>query len=279
MLKQKFIIATLIVFSVVFISCSELRKSGYTDKIPKRQKHAISGSEFAEKARILDAEQREKLILEEICSGNFPDFMRKPVTIKTTAIIDGKLIEAKYFVMSDYLMIGNDDDFIRVPMQPKTAQKIADEFGFFLSTPKICDDIYNNAKVKLEPHPLTVARDSFDTFVKHNKIIENQRLQRKGLIAGIKKDVVITGATLRNPKANRVVIYGWHNLDGKPVQPVYSGHVDWYVDYSHGIRLVHQTILINGKPVNYCDVLNDNNMNILLCNEDDCACVGYYVEQ
>ena len=28
------------------------------------------------------------------------------------------------------------------------------------------------------------------------------------------------------------------NQDGKPIQPLYTGHVNWYVDYSHGVRLV-----------------------------------------
>lgn len=32
-------------------------------------------------------------------------------------------------------------------------------------------------------------------------------------------------------KTNRVTIYGWHKLDGKPIQPLFTGHVDWYVDY------------------------------------------------
>jgi hypothetical protein len=252
-----------------------LQEIGYVNKIPERYKNAMSGSEFAEKAKKLNVEQREELIIQEICAGNFPDFMRKLVAIRTTAIIDGKRIKAKYFVMPDYLMIGSNDDFIRIPMQPKTAQKIADKFGFFLSTPKICNDIYNAAKVKLEPQPLTVARDSFETFVEHNKIIENQRQQRKGLIAGIKKDVVVTCAILRNAKDHRVAIYGWHKPDGKPVQPVYTGHVDWYVDYSHGIRLVYQTILIDGKPVNYCDILNDCKLNVLLSNDTDCCCFKY----
>jgi len=44
-----------------------------------------------------------------------------------------------------------------------------------------------------------------------------------------------------------VAIYGWHKLDGKPIQPLYTGHVDWYVDYSHGIRLVSRTIYIDNK--------------------------------
>jgi hypothetical protein len=262
----------------VFASCATSHKIGYVNKIPKRHKNAMSGNEFAEKAKKLNAEQREELIMHEICSGNFPDFMRKPVTVKTTAIVDGKRIKAKYLVMPDYLMIGSNDDFIRIPMQPETAQKIADKFGFFLSTPKICDDIYRAAKVKLEPQPLTVARDSFNTFVEHNKIIENQRQQRKGLIAGIKKDVVVTSAVLRNAKKHRVAIYGWHKLDGKAIQPVYTGHVNWYVDYSHGIRLVYQTILIDGKPVNYCDILNDCKLNVLISNDTDCCCFKYPAE-
>jgi hypothetical protein len=273
---KNFIIAVII--SVFMISCSTLHKVEYVNKIPERHKNAMSGSEFAEIAQKLDAEQREKLILREICSGNFPDFMRKLVVIRATAVVDGKHIKAEYFVMPDYLMIGSNDDFMRIPMQPKTAQKIADKFGFFLSTPKICDDIYSAAKVKPEPQPMTAARDSFHTFAEHNKIIERQRQQRKGLIAGIKKDVVVTKAILQNQKTNRVAIYGWHKPDGKPIQPVYTGHVDRYVDYSHGIRLVYRTILVDGKPMNYCDVLRSEKFSALLCNDADCCCFEYPVE-
>jgi hypothetical protein len=262
----------------LFVSCLTLQKVGYVNKIPKRQEHAISGSEFADKAKKLNAEQREELILQEICSGNFPDFMRKLVAINTNTIINGKRVKAKYFVMPDYLMIGSNDDFVRIPMQPKTAQKIANKFGFFLPTPKICDDIYNTAKVKLEPHPLTIARDSFNTFVEHNTIIENQRQKHKGLIAGIKKDVVITSAISRNPQPNRVAIYGWHKSDGKPIQPVYTGHVDWYVDYSHGIRLIYQTVLIDGEPIDYRDILSNSALSALLCNDIDCSYFEYPVE-
>ena len=263
------------VISLFFVACATTRNADYTSKIPKRQTSAISGSEFIAKAQTLDAEQREELILQEILKGNFPTFMRKLVAVQTSAMIDGKRVTAKYFVMPDYLMVGSDNDFVRVPMQPKTAQKIASKFGFFLSTPKICDDVYNAAKIKLEPRPLTVARDSFRTFAEHHKIIENQRKNRKGLIAGIKKDVVITSAISRNPKTNRVAIYGWHKLDGKPIQPVYTGHVDWYVDYSHGIRLVYQTIIVDGKPMNYKDVLNSKKLSLLLCNDEDCSYCEY----
>jgi hypothetical protein len=272
---QKVAVIFLTSIWIFSVSCVSTNKIKYSHQIPDRDKSAIGGSEFMLKAQNLSADQREELIFQEIISGNFPDFMKKLTEIKTFITIDGKRIEAKYFVMPDYLMIGNNNDFVRIPMQPKTAQKIADAFGFFLSTPKICDDLYKAAKVKLEPRPLTVARDSFPTFAEHNAIIENQRQGRKGLIAGIKKDVVITSALLRNPKANRVAIYGWHQLDGKPIQPVYTGHVDWYVDYSHGIRLVLQTVWVDGKPMNYRDVLSNDQLSAILCNETDCGYFAY----
>ena len=260
----------------MFVSCATLNKANYTSKIPQRQPIDMLGSEFIIKAKTLDVDQRDELILQEICAGNFPAFMRRLVTVQTTAIIDGKLVKAKYFVMPDYLMVGNDNDFVRVPMQPKTAQKIANKFGFFLSTPKICDDVYKVAKVKLEPAPLTIARDSFPTFVEHHEIIEQQRQNRTGLIAGIKKDVVITSAISRDHRSNRVALYGWHKLDGKAIQPVYTGHVDWYVDYSHGIRLVAQTVIVDGKSMNYKDILNDKKLSVLLCNDEkDCSFCEY----
>lgn len=63
---------------------------------------------------------------------------------------------------------------------------------------------------------------------------------------------------------------GW-----KPIQPLYTGHINWWVDYSHGIRLVHQTIYINGKPMNYIDVLKDKVLQKLLCDEDNCDFYRY----
>jgi hypothetical protein len=54
-----------------------------------------------------------------------------------------------------------------------------------------------------------------------------------------------------------VAIYGWHKPDGKPIQPLYTGHVDWYVDYSHGIRLVSRTVTLDGKERDLFDVLAD----------------------
>ena len=85
----------------------------------------------------------------------------------------------------------------------------------------------------------------------HHLIIEGQRKNKKGLIGGIKKDVVLSNKVQEHAKANRVAIYGWHTLDGKPIQPVYAGHVNWYVDYSHGIRLIAKKVKIDGRLKDY----------------------------
>src|SRR5690606_27714949 len=110
---------------------------------------------------------------EELLSGNFPDFMRQLVQIDLS---DG----VSYWVMPDYLMVGSDLDFLRLPMTPNTAQFIADSLGFFLSTAKIADDVYQAATVKLEPLPLIDDRELFATFILHHEMIEAQREGRNG---------------------------------------------------------------------------------------------------
>lgn len=87
--------------------------------------------------------------------------------------------------------------------------------------------------------------------------------------------MVISGKISRDPKPNRVAIYGWHKMDGKPIQPLYTGHVNWYVDYSHGIRLVYRKIRIDGRWMDYTEVLQHPVYKTLLCDEDNCDFFKY----
>ena len=187
----------------------------------------------------------------------------------------GKMITAAYFVAPDYLSIGTDDEWARINITPLAAQKIADSFNCFLPTRKMVDDVYRAAKIKLEPVPMYAFRDSTPTMWHHHLIIEGQRKGRKGLIAGIQKDVVISGKISRDPKPERVAIYGWHKLDGKPIQPLYTGHVFWWVDYSQGIRLVYRKIKVGKKWMDYTAVLNDPVLRKLLCDEEWCDFFRY----
>jgi hypothetical protein len=247
-----------------------------TLSLPPRPALAKTGSEFYRAVFDLDREQREELAKTELLHGNVPSFLRSFTAIETSiTTAAGKRIKAVYFVLPDYLAVGSETDFARIPLTPMAAQIIADSLHCFLPTRKIVDDVYRSAVVKLEPVPMYALRDSAVTMYQHNLIIEGQRKLRKGLIAGIKKDVVISGQIPRDPKPDRVAIYGWHKVDGTPIQPLYTGHVNWYVDYSHGIRLVYRTIYVDGKPMDYIDVLRSDELKGLLCDEADCDFYRY----
>jgi hypothetical protein len=236
----------------------------------------LPGSGFYKTVAAFKWKERDSLATQEILNGNIPSFLKKFVRINTSIVTpEGKKIKAHYFVMPDYLSIGKNNDWARIPLTPMAAQKIADSFHCFLSTKKIADDIYKVAKVKLEPVPMYAFRDSSPTMWQHHLIIEGQRNGRKGLIAGIKKDVVISGKITRDTKPDRVAIYGWHKPDGKAIQPLYTGHVNWYVDYSHGIRLVYRKIWVNGKKMDYTEVMKDTRLQKLLCDEELCDVYRY----
>jgi hypothetical protein len=239
--------------------------------------YSEGGTAFYQETASWKWKQRDSLAKAWILAGNYPSFLRKFVRINAsvTDSLTGKTITAHYFVSPDYLSLGTDDDWARIPLTPMAAQVIADSFYCFLPTRKIVNDIYEQAKVKLAPVPMYAFRDSSVTMWQHHLIIEGQRKGKKGLIAGIKKDLVLSGKTARDNRPDREAIYGWHKQDGKPIQPLYTGHINSWVDYSHGIRLVYRTIWVNGKPMDYTEVMKDPSLQKLLCDEEWCDALKY----
>lgn len=250
--------------------------SGCRTVTPLQVKHGMSGSSFYNATASFQWKQRDSSALQLLYDGSIPAFLNRFVAIHTSIKNEnGSTIKATYYVTPDYLSIGTNEDWARVPLTPQTAQLIANRYNCFLPTRKIVNDIYEQARVKLDPVPMFAFRDSTVTMWQHHLIIEGQRKGRKGLIAGIKKDVVISPKINTTGKNDRVAIYGWHKTNGQAIQPLYTGHVNWYVDYSHGIRLVYQTIWVNGKAMNYKDVLNNPFLKGLLCDEDQCDYFSY----
>ena len=236
--------------------------------IPPRTASAPTGSEFIASLASLSREEREAAILRELLAGNLPSFLRELRTVQVNDTL-------AYQVMPDYLAIGSDADFVRMPMTPYTAQAFCDALGFVLPSAKMVDDIWAAAAQHLDPRPLTQERESPRTFLQHHRIIEEQLAQtaRGSFVAGHKKDVVVTNKLLERP--NRVAIYGWHYPDGQPIQPVYAGHVDWYVDYSHGIRPVRRRMRVLGVERNYEDIMKDERLRHLLSNEGEITALRY----
>jgi hypothetical protein len=233
----------------------------------------------------LTLNEREEEIYKAIDSGNIPNFLRNTVTLNGEfADSAGITHVVTYEVMPDYLSIGNDTDFCRIPMNPYTAQNLASEFGASLITARISDHIYLKADIKLAPFnyvPVGNANELVTKFVEHNTQIEKQFREAGGLqgwlIAGIKKDVILSGRMAEQP--GKVVIYGWHKPDGKPIQPVYSGHVYWYVDYSHGIRFINNQVLIDGKICLFTEILQDPVLYKIFSDEDEPMRQVTYIKQ
>lgn len=253
-------------------SCQSVKKMSW----PERNS-LITGTDFYQQAAAMNWPARDSFAVKEILAGNVPDFLKKfePVTVSVIDSASGKKITATYYVLSDYLSIGNNNDWARINITPMAAQKIADSFHCFLPTRKMVDDIYKAATIKLEPTPMYAFRDSTPTMWQHHLIIEGQRNGRIGLIAGIKKDVVISGKISRDKRPDRVAIYGWHKLDGKPIQPLYTGHINWWVDYSQGVRLIYRKIKVKNKWMDYVDVMKDAVLQKLLCDEEFCDFYRY----
>jgi len=174
-------------------------------------------------------------------------------------------------VTPDYLALGSDRDYVRVPLGLRAATRIGEEFGMILPTPRMVDLIYRAAALRLAPQPMPPGPQMTSTayFIRHNATIEAQR-QSAGaapgtLISGQKKDVVLTSRLASNP--GRVAIYGWHRTSGQPIQPLSTVHGAGYADYSHGIRLVSRTAYINGKAVDLRNLMADPRYAGLLSKE------------
>lgn len=282
-------------FIQTMVSGTELEESGYsyygdraysdliqTDmlerpatQIPLRRSDAKTGSEFMQGVKDMTFQDRESAIQAALFTGNIPYFMRQLKIISMTANdANGAAHTVEYRVMPDYLSIGVDSNYCRVPMGPITAQRAADFFGFILPTPKLVDNIYANAEIRLAPvtYPWEEGlSESVGRFVEHNDAIEGQ-LQAAGasrgqLVGGTKKDVVLSNKIVDPSRDHHVVIYGWHKLDGAPIQPVYNGHINTYVDYSHGIRYLSNRVEVDGTAGSLRSLLQDPVKYKLFSNE------------
>ena len=244
--------------------------------IPARAPDAPTGSAFIASVATLPRDEREGAIRRALLDGNIPSHLRalRTIVVADTGA-DGAKHTIAYDVMPDYLAIGSDEDFVRMPMNPYTAQAFGDAFGFVLPTRKMVNDIWAAAAVHVDPRPVTQERESPLTFLQHHRIIEDQLrgVKRGTLVAGIKKDVVVTNRLTE--RENRVAIFGWHYASGQPIQPLYAGHVDWYVDYSHGIRPVHRTMRVDGVPRSFESILGDPALRGLLSDEGKVVVTRY----
>jgi hypothetical protein len=239
----------------------EMRSSERLLGLPERASNAMTGSEFIQKIKQTPQHLREKLIVQEVLSGNIPEFQRNLVPVERTiqsGPYRGK--KMRYWVLPDYLAIGSNQDFVRVPLNMHSIRILAHKLNLSIPTTVMVDDIYTQARLKLEPTTMPSGRamTTVQYFQTHNKLVQNQIEQKGGkpgmLVAGHKKDVVQSTRLLQKPQA--IAIYGWHRAHNKPIQPLSTVHGAEYADYSHGVRFVSNIVEVNGHAMDLRAVLS-----------------------
>lgn len=245
-------------------------------KIQSRKADALTGSEFVNliSDSTMSLNERENVIFNAIKKGNIPNFLRKLSKIEQELTLVDKKYKITYFTLPDYMAIGNNEDYFYVPMTPILAQKVANLLKCSLPTKEMVDLIYEYATIKLTPTPIppNKAMTTVPIFDAHNQMVQQQlapylaQHTNSELTAGNKKDIILS-TKIYTEKTPKVVIYGWHQLSGKAIQPVYHKHSNTWADYSHGVRLIQNKVFINGKKTTLKKVLADPKLHFLLSDE------------
>ena len=254
------------------VKCPEPQASG----LPKRVLDVPSGSEVMARLKKVRGSKRDAEVLDQVLSGNLPTFLRQLAPVNFTGTrANGDAVQVTICVTPEYLSVGSDRDFVRVPMGLATAARIATELGFLLPTPRMVDAIYGQARVRLAPRPMkpTSQMESTAYLLEHDRTLDAQRAQKgqglSELAAGQKKDIVLTNRLRSKP--GRVAIYGWHRPNGKPIQPLSTVHGAAYADYSHGVRLVSRVAFVDGIERDLAEIVQDRDLAHLVSSEGPIA--------
>jgi hypothetical protein len=200
---------------------------------------------------------------------------------------DGAGNTAVLQVQTDEMAIGTLEDHLRLPLTPSAAQSILNLRGWLLPTPWLVYQIWRAAPARLEPKGMSPNLGaSMAQYAAHSALID-QQLAALGaggpndgaFRAGMKKSVVVSNIA----QPGKVLIFGWYRPppapdvfddrlpmsapNRQPIQPRSNVHGGFYVDYSHGIRAVHGTCLLNGRPTSTVDLYQHPTLSHLVSNE------------
>jgi hypothetical protein len=286
-----------------FLRWSPATRAG---RFPPRDKSAIGGRAFMEKIKgegpPSDWVKRENAIVAELSAGNMPDNLLKWIKIDLTYTGKSGTLTGTVEVLPDYLAIGSNDDYVHVPLDPVSAQLIADRFDATLPTAKICHAIYLQTSKKNRINAIERATTSWPTQIVRSQ--ERTRADVNGRISrahgGDTGTHEVRGhlarRTGRRPqerrrhleaaaqRAERVAFHGFYDSAEYPHEPCYENptrkpqpgcnkeaptlaHNRRFSDYAQGVRLVHPSMTINGKQKMVADVLADPVESLLLSTE------------
>lgn len=241
----------------------------------------LAGGDFMRRADTTSFWALEDIIVETVTAGQVPDALRHfhKITFTTPVVDSVEILRKKHkvemWVLPDYVAIGTNDDFVRMPMGPLAAQRIADALDCTLPTPFLVDRIAEASEGHVDIFPFRPLgnRNSQPIVFQDSNNAINAQFKAYGyefgqFISGLKKDIVLTYKIMTLTEYERnVAIYGWHHPDGRAQQPLFVRHGNFYVDYSHGVRLIYNKVKIDGVEYNIREILQSPELYRLLSDE------------
>jgi hypothetical protein len=224
--------------------------------------------------------RREEAVIAALVAGHMPSWLRRweEVTLERGGH------RAVVRVLPDYLAVGKDDNYVLMPLDQQSAQKVADAFNVHLPTAKICHAIYKKAKqltrIQRGPNEGNLLTTSTGAYRAHSRAIAAAMGVAPGtFVAGHKKDVVIDRRHASSPDS--IAFHGFYDAHGVPAEPCQESHGRTpgceeraaiahpeghgrMCDYSQGVRLLHPVVTIDGQPRPYIQVLADPELSLLL---------------
>lgn len=241
----------------------------------------MTGDSFMRRADTTDFWTLDDRIVEAVTEGQVPDVMRhfRKITFTTPVVDSVEILRRRHkieiWVLPDYIAIGTNDNYVRMPMGPLAAQRIADSLDCTLPTTFLVDRIAEASEGHIDIFPFRplggrncqpiVFQDSNNAI---KALFKAHGYEFGQLISGLKKDIVLTYKimTLSGYERN-VAIYGWHHPDGRVQQPLFVRHGNFYADYSHGVRLIYNKVKIDGVEYDIREVLQSPELYRLLSDE------------
>jgi len=219
-------------------------------------------------------EAREQMVLDHVRAGNYV-LEWEPIEVK-----HGNLT-ATYWVSKDALRLGEPGDSFRASVTACTQQKVADELDVALMTPKLLDEVWNQAAIRLDP-PVTlgskVPMTTTSRMVHHHNEVEKRAEKAANelfgsevdlsqlLISNVGKHWVIDRRLLQNAKKHgqpQSINYGWwlsnkfakgspaakrRPVTGIPGVNIWQtpggAHNIYHQDYSQVMRFVARTVMV-----------------------------------
>jgi hypothetical protein len=241
----------------------------------------MNGTDFKNKIANKTGIQREMEIIQAINSNILPSFLKPDNFVEITISRNQGVL--RYFVARDYFSIGTDDDYLLTPCTPVTLREFLKTLQCSLPTPTMVDQIYRQANYKIPAKPQKPMRGESITssrlYFLIDDAIKNERKKRNipqdALVAGHKKDVVLTNALTKKENKGNVAIYGWYYSNGQRIQNLNSkDHKIDYVDYSHGLRFVSNKCFLNGRETTLQAIFTDP-INCLFVHDEPLRFLNY----